>query len=153
MKFKTYVESITSPAELGIFSSIERIMNHFPEDNDYGINHRGESVILSCHIVARAISKIFPSLIVVDGFFHPVFEHSWLETKGANVIDVYPVGMIGGPIFVDRVVAGKFSKHALYKPQMICAQEHFNMPWFTNAVDKVFQSIERGRSEEVVCAM
>ena len=41
----------------------------------------------------------------------PNFEHSWLVTPNKNIIDVYPIGILGRPILVDKIVT-----HYLYLP-------------------------------------
>lgn len=68
------------------------------------VDENGEEIILSCHILARALAQVF-SLEFKDGYFYPNFEHSWLVTPRNNIIDAYPVGMLtgsnGGPILID----------------------------------------------------
>jgi hypothetical protein len=68
-------------------------------DLDFGHDEAGRKIVLSCHILARAVGKAF-GLRHVDGYFYPNFQHSWLTTDAGNVIDVYPVGILGGPILV-----------------------------------------------------
>lgn len=69
-------------------------------DPELGLDENGREILLSCHILARAVGKVFP-VTVRDGHFAGSFQHSWLETEHGNVVDVYPVAMIGGPIMYD----------------------------------------------------
>jgi hypothetical protein len=56
---------------------------------------------LSCHILARAVRNVFTSNMEVEsGYFYPSFQHSWLRLPSKNILDVYPVGIVGGPILV-----------------------------------------------------
>ena len=137
MKFKTYAEAQgnISLAELKLLATVTSMMEHFPEDDDYGLDHRGEKVILSCHVVVRAVALIIGHQVkIVDGFFFPSFEHSWLVTEQGNVIDVYPVGTVGGPRWIDQVVArgevpatlfGKPFRFGLYLPHSILVRNIF----------------------------
>ncbi|MDD5098217.1 MAG: hypothetical protein PHD31_00620 [Candidatus Pacebacteria bacterium] len=56
--------------------------------------------LLSCHVLARAITKIIPTLKCEDGYYYPNYCHSWLKTPSGHLIDVYPVASIGGPILI-----------------------------------------------------
>ena len=117
---KTYTETqsdLVTQDELDLLSKVRKAVEKLPDIEDLGVDHRGEKVILSCHILARAVGKIF-GLKIVDGFFYPTFSHSWLVTKRGNVIDVYPVGIVGGPIFVHSIVASRRgNKYCLYEPK------------------------------------
>lgn len=96
---KPYVLSLIAQEDAELFAKIQRVVEKFP-DIDFGKGETGEKLDLSCHILARAIGKVF-GLRHVDGYFYPNFKHTWLVTGNGNVIDVYPVGMLGGPILVD----------------------------------------------------
>lgn len=155
MKFKTFTETnpdLITPAELELLRRIKLMMDHFPDDNDYGENDQGKPVILSCHIIARAVARVIgKSVKVIDGHYFPFFEHSWLETERGNIIDVYPVGIVGGPIFVNSIVAKKrcrillFDEErgevGLYLPKDFSRQADFAKPWFKNAVHKIAGSV------------
>jgi hypothetical protein len=56
---------------------------------------------ISCHVIAEAVSRRWPQLKVKHGRFMSAYEHSWLETKQRNIIDVYPIAIIGGPLLID----------------------------------------------------
>jgi len=81
-----------------VFEKIKNVISKLP-DIDLGINEEGEKIVLSCHILARAVAKVF-SLRCVDGYFLPNFCHSWVLSPNGHLIDIYPVGVIGGPIMM-----------------------------------------------------
>lgn len=155
MKFKTYTEGdsiLMSQAEKELLCRIKQMMDHFPDDEDYGKDDTDKPIVLSCHIVVRAVAQALGGQIeVVDGHYFPCFDHSWLRTEQGNVIDVYPVGTVGGPIFVNRIVADKrcrivlFGKErgevGLYLPKDLLRKVDFHSRWFKNAVDKIAGSI------------
>ena len=94
-----YVLSLFPREDIDIFWQIKRLVDRLP-DVDLGKDESGESVVLSCHILCRAIARLF-ELKVEDGLFADIFNHSWLVTNCGNVIDPYPVGILGGPIIVE----------------------------------------------------
>jgi hypothetical protein len=57
---------------------------------------------ISCHVLARAVQQCFDGLKVVDGYIRgPVrYNHTWLTTESKNIIDVYPVAIVGGPLLL-----------------------------------------------------
>lgn len=57
----------------------------------------------SCHDMAEAIAIVFPQLKRYDGFFSKIWQHSWLQTESYNIIDPYPIGLIGGPLLLDGI--------------------------------------------------
>jgi hypothetical protein len=155
MKFKTYTEgdsTLMSQTEKDILRRIEQMMDHFPDDEDYGTDDKGKPVVLSCHIVVRAVAQALGGRIeVVDGHYFPCFDHSWLKTEEGNVIDVYPVGIVGGPIFVHRIVADKRCRIVLFDEEReevglylhkdLSRKADFDSRWFKDAVDKIARSI------------
>lgn len=94
-----YVQQYVSSEEQAIFSQIRQVIALLP-DIDLGVDEEGEDICLSCHMLARAVAKVF-HLKVADGYFGRFYNHSWLVTPQGHVIDVYPVGILGGPILVD----------------------------------------------------
>lgn len=57
---------------------------------------------LSCHMLACAAAKVFPELTVQHGYIKPGYEHSWCITSHGNIMDVYPIGVVGGPLLIHR---------------------------------------------------
>ncbi len=94
--------SLVSAADLKLFSNIKGVMEQMPEV-DLGIDESGDEVPVSCHMVTRALAKIFPGKVrSQDGDFVRRGQlHSWLVIGGGLVIDPYPIGTVGGPILVD----------------------------------------------------
>lgn len=87
-------EGYISKEELELFQEIRQAVERLP---DIRLNS-----VLSCHVLARSVKIVFgESLEVVDGHLYPTYAHSWLKLPSGNVIDVYPVGIIGGPLLVE----------------------------------------------------
>lgn len=140
--FETQGDRVT-PAELDLFRRIRAAIQQLPDNIDLGPDPKGDG-LLSCHILARATARVF-SLRCVDGLFHPTFQHSWLVTNGGNLIDVYPVGMLGGPILADQIHQGPdtelMRKHGrpvfglyIQRTTRFISRGRFSTPWFRRAV-------------------
>ena len=87
----TFAEQTICLEDVKIFREIEKLIDDvetFPT-----------SATLSCHILAHAVGEIF-SLPVEDGYWKLGYNHSWLRTERGNIIDVYPVATVGGPILI-----------------------------------------------------
>ncbi|TSC53571.1 MAG: hypothetical protein LiPW39_190 [Parcubacteria group bacterium LiPW_39] len=131
---KPYVLKFIPKEDLGLFEKIKTAVTKMP-DIDLGKDEEGEEIILSCHILARAVARLF-SLKFVDGYFHPDHSHSWLLTPNGNIIDVYPVSVLGGPLFIH-------SSHSspmrwLYKKENIF-DGLFSKPSFRRSVRRVIK--------------
>ncbi len=81
------------------FKTIRLSLAALPEI-DLGVDHRQRKIELSCHMLARAVAKVF-NLNCVDGKFLGTFDHSWTVTRAGNILDVYPIASLGGPIMWD----------------------------------------------------
>ncbi|MBU0546712.1 hypothetical protein KJ735_00830 [Patescibacteria group bacterium] len=95
---KPYACSVVPREDLFLFSQIEKIIQEMP-DIDFGKNKKREEIFLSCHMIVRALARLFP-LEIKDGFFGSN-THSWLITKNGLIIDPYPVAVVGGPILIE----------------------------------------------------
>lgn len=93
-----YTIKYVSEEDINVFEKIKNIVLKLP-DIDLGVNENGNKIVLSCHVLARAIAKVF-SLKYADGFFVPNFSHSWVLSPNSHLIDVYPVAVLGGPILM-----------------------------------------------------
>jgi len=69
---------------------------------------------VSCYQVAEAFARHF-NLPRVTGYFGEIYEHSWLIAPGGNILDVYPVGVLGGPVLVACVEHEHCPGRVLYK--------------------------------------
>lgn len=110
-----WVQCLISETDIQKFNEVKNAVSALP-DLDLGIYQKsGEKIILSCHILARAVGRVF-ELKCVDGKFYPYFSHSWNETKEGNIFDVYPVAVIGGPTLMsgDKCSPANF----LYIPEV-----------------------------------
>ena len=102
--------------DIELFLKVKKLVELLP-DLDFGLDESGKPVVLSCHILARVLSKHF-SLKYVDGHFAGNYEHSWLVTGNGNIIDPYPVAVIGGPVLTSLLMDGGVASPArrIYKP-------------------------------------
>jgi hypothetical protein len=100
---KAHAETALPKEDVTLFRKIQKIVQALSEP-DIG-SENGEPIVLSCHHLAHALAELF-SLKAVDGYSpRRGYRHSWLETENGNIIDVYPVDMVGGPILL---AAGRF---------------------------------------------
>lgn len=106
------------------------------------MNDKQETIVLSCHILGRALAKVF-SLQYRDGYFYPNYCHTWLLTPTGHIIDPYPVAILGGPILIDGL---NFSpSHRLYIPKSskYISRKSFSSLWFRKAVRKIIREIKK----------
>jgi len=135
-----------SKEEFSLFSKIKRIVEKMPEI-DLGKDRKGTKILVSCHILSRALAKFFP-VIVKDGSFGGLIEHSWLEIGNGLIIDPYPPGVVGGPILVDpRWLTVPWM--SLYKEgELLFVQDIC----FLKSVDKVVEVIRKTMTELSITA-
>ena len=74
----------------------------------------GQVEKLSCHVLCMAVGELF-GLKVKHGYYMPGFEHSWCVDRCGNIIDVYPWGVIGGPVLIAKTVANRLRLNGLYR--------------------------------------
>ena len=91
---RPYVTDYISPKERNLFKKIKDAVNRMDDP------FLEKEIILSCHVLTRAVHNIF-LLEVEDGYFADYYQHSWLRTKNGHFVDVYPVACLGGPIMID----------------------------------------------------
>lgn len=127
-----------------LFNEVRRLVTALP-DLDLGTTPPGSlsrelygsgRVVLSCHMLARALAKVL-KLKCVDGHYAKAYAHSWLLTPDGDwIIDAYPVGMIGGPVLVQRRYNYRGGPgNLLYVPgRNICKVLPFGSPEFRRAV-------------------
>ncbi len=102
---RAYVETIAPPVLVCFRGRLSRALSRFPDDLDLGTYDGGEKIIVSCHMLARAVATVVkePRAVLQDGCFG-ICDHSWLmflEYPGW-VVDVYPVAVASGPLLVDQ---------------------------------------------------
>lgn len=105
------------------FQKIRKIVEEMP-DVDLGHDKNGEKIIVSCHMVAKALAVI-SGFKVCDGYFgYPdSYRHSWLEASCKFVIDVYPWAIYGGPILVFKDVLSPWFK--IYQDSCECQAKKY----------------------------
>jgi hypothetical protein len=113
-----YVAQFLDKGDLATYEEICRVVKLLPEI-DLGVDETGRKILLSCHLLARAIAKVF-GLKYVDGFFIPAYMHTWILNEAGNLIDVYPVGMLGGPIMYSHEALNyNCPSHRLYRKKRL----------------------------------
>jgi hypothetical protein len=137
-----YVARYLTARDLEIFQRIRTLVIGLPDDIDIGNNDQGEKIILSCHILVRALAKVC-NLQYQDGYFHPNYQHSWLLTPDGQTIDPYPVAIWGGPLMFD----GSTSSPARWLYKKVSSQRishgRFGQVWFRRAVRRVTKAIRK----------
>jgi len=130
------------PEDIVLFNKIKTAVSNLP-DIDLGKDDKGKKIIPYCHILGRAIAKVF-SLKYVDGYYYPNFSHTWLLTENGNLIDIYPVATTGGPIMIVGSNRNHFYTPAywLYKKKRLTGRG-FGKWWFRRAVNKVVTELQK----------
>ncbi len=108
---KPYAAHLAPHEDVAALKRITELMEKLPEWGIPRDDDPHDHALISCHTLTRAFSRVVKGLSVVDGrvLGH---EHSWLVTKSRNIIDVYPVATVGGPLLImDSLYA-----RTLYKP-------------------------------------
>jgi hypothetical protein len=137
-----HAATLISKADITLFHNIRTAVESLPDNLDLGKDPSKQKVVLSCHILVRAVVASMPRhpLALCDGRFLRVFEHSWIMTPSGNIIDVYPVGMIGGPLLIDgsaSLLASQLYTVSAKEDADIRYRKMFESAWFKEAVRHV----------------
>lgn len=136
----TYTEKHLQTEDIELFRKIEYVIDKIE------LPHIGEETEVTCHMLADAVSDVF-CLEVIRGHFIRGYEHSWLVTKHRNLIDVYPFGMIGGPMIIAReVVLG--SNGPIYIPKQDMEYKYLPDEQYQGTVDIIIESMKEILSSE-----
>lgn len=125
---------------LALFKRIRRTVRWLPEP-DLGRDDRGRPVLLSCHMLCRALAAHFP-VTCKDGCFGPGHAtHSWLDVGDDLLVDPYPWATLGGPLLV--YVGGMSPQRFLYRETDL--SDHFAglRPSFDRHVAQVTEAVRR----------
>ncbi len=134
-----YVRRYIPDDEIVLFEEVSKRIQALP-DIDLGVNEMGRPIVLSCHMLARAVARVF-HLPYCDGYFHRVYRHSWVCTPTNNIIDVYPIAMIGGPILYDGNV-GSPARLLYTKTSAIKISDGtFNTKSFRRSVERIRRAL------------
>jgi hypothetical protein len=108
-----FITRYASEEILQLFNRIRKIIIELP-DLDFGKDLHGERVLLSCHMLARAVGRVL-NLSWTDGLYAELYAHSWLHTPDHNwIVDCYPIRTVGGPLLIDASSNWLAPGHALY---------------------------------------
>lgn len=129
------------PADvLDLFRRIRRTVRRLP-DVDLGRDGRGEPVLLSCHMLCRALAAHFP-VTCRDGCFGAGnATHSWLQATDELIVDPYPWATVGGPLLV--YVGGMSPQRWLYNEKDISTHLDGLRPDFDRHVETVTDAVRQ----------
>jgi len=138
-----YCSKHLTPPAAASFNTVSRLMAALP-DLDLGLTPDGQPIVLSCHMVARALAKA-AGLKYVDGHYGKVYAHSWLlSPDGKWIIDPYPVGTIGGPVLVDLASGPYAPGRWLYNPSRKLGKElPFSSAPFRRSVRRLVRALRK----------
>ncbi len=128
------VLSMLPKEDVELLEKTRLIVHAFPDGLDYGKHPDGEQIVLSCHILAGAIANIF-CLDVKTGYFRPNYDHSWVKTPNGHIIDVYPVGILGGPFLVEQTASFISPGRHLYQPDVSVWERAFAKKHIKQAIN------------------
>ena len=141
---KPYCLKFIPEEELVLFLKIKAAVEQL-EDPDLGVDGYQEPIPVSCHMIARAVAELF-SVTLKDGFYIVGYQHSWLVTATGHVIDVYPVGMLGGPILCENTSVLSPARRLYHEvdPEVeSITYEFFKEAWFLRSVQIVTDALRK----------
>ncbi len=132
-------EGAVTAAERELVTELAAILEQLPEIS-IKRDQWGYPQEVSCHMLVRAIARVYRdhNLEVVDGYYYPNYQHSWMRTAMGNVIDVYPVAGGTGPILIAG--NGGSPVRFLYRKGRF-RPPFFGQPWFRRGVRDVTAAI------------
>ncbi len=130
-----YARQFVSNEEFELFIKIKELVAKLPDVN-LGLDRFEHEIDLSCHMLARVVAEIF-SLEFVDGYFTIGFQHSWVLTPKRQIIDVYPVAILGGPILMDASSFSPARNCYLKMNKKRCYKVPSEEQWFKESVEKI----------------
>ncbi len=135
-----YAMALIHGEDILLWRKVRWLVENLPDIN-FGEKTSGETIVLSCHMLARAIGEIF-NLHVVDSCIVHGHEHSWLITQHGNILDVYPIATIGGPIIID---GSSFFARSIYNGQKKIEEwsELFEEEWFKRSVQEIERELRK----------
>ncbi len=145
-----YIEKRLPKEEVVLFHQIRTAVVNLP-DPDLGFYPHnnpfspGEKILVSCHMLARAVAKVFKLRYKDGNFLDSSLRHSWVLTPEGNIIDLYPVATLGGPILVDNV-------HSIFSLRMYVpcvarkvSEGTFSSVWFLRGVRTLMRELRNPR--------
>ena len=138
------VKDLIPEEDLKLFGKIKDVVRQISNISfeNFGL---GDDTI-SCHVLVRSLEPFF-EVKIVDGFFLNYYNHSWLVTPSGNVIDVYPVGILEGPILVEGIYNLAPALKMYKKVRDNYYKERFSKPEFKGAVEILTEEVKKIISE------
>lgn len=141
-----YCRRFITVEEIELFQEIRDAVNKMP-DIDLGMDEEKEPIILSCHMLARGVAKVFP-VRCVDGYFYPSLQHSWVVIPKTNsVIDVYPIQIWGGPFLVGGWRESCARRNYQKRVSNRIGLGRFSKPSFRRSVRRIAKALEEARAK------
>ena len=134
-----YAQRYISSDDLALFVQIKKSVEQMG-DPELGLDEEGKPIVLSCHILARAVARKFP-VCVRDGYFAGHYDHSWVETPSGHLIDPYPVAVIGGPIMFEGSTASPQRQIYTRSSAKKLSRGRFGKSSFRRAVRRVAKTL------------
>lgn len=139
----SHTEKNIEPEDYRLYLIIKNALAKFDEAKlDYGIDVFNEPAEISCHMLAAATERIFSDKLVLEnGYYFMGISHSWLVTKNRNILDVYPFGIISGPLLISR--RALTSRKVIYIHKEEIMGEIYVLPGYHRAVDDIERELRR----------
>lgn len=142
-----YTDENIDHGDVIAFNQICSALRTLSDSLELGVGEDGERIILSCHIIARAVENVF-SLQCIDGrYWNSGYPHSWnIAPSGRAIIDAYPIATYGGPKLVDLSLGSP--QRFLYEERDISREflERIGERRFLRAVRIVTEELSRIRA-------
>lgn len=121
---------------------VKQLFEQLPEDLKLGSNGK-RRIVPDCHILAVAMARHL-GLRAEHGYFGGTqyYDHSWLLTESNNIIDVYPVGIIGGPFLVDNGILTP-GQRIYFPDRSALFITNLSRSWFIRAVNIVYEELSK----------
>lgn len=131
-----YAFGVVLQEEVMLLERVGKAIAAMP-DLDLGRDDGGDPYFVSCHMVVRAVAGVF-GLQFRDGRFNGDVEHSWCISANDNIMDVYPVGILGGPLLV---VGPTWSRLYVEQPPQLLKLARIDTQRFKDAVIRVTEML------------
>ena len=141
---KPYCLKFIPEEEVTLFLKIKAAGEQL-EDLDLGIDDDQEPIPVSCHMIARAVAELFP-VMLKDGFYLKGYQHSWIVTVSGHLIDVYPIGVLGGPILCENTSMLSPARRLYHEVDLEAESivyDFFKKPWFLRSVQTVTDALRK----------
>lgn len=136
-----YATTQIPAADQKLFSQVRAAVLDLPDNL---LDRDQNPITITCHMLARAVGYAF-KLKWRDGYFvAPSHKHSWVTTPHNNIIDVYPIALIGGPVMMDTQ-CWLAAQMYVELPLETVSRRRFNDPLFRQHVATLHHELKKPR--------